>query len=176
MTSASKGFCEHHSASGLVLLAQYGYFHSSKGMVICTYICGMDSMDSKSLKARPAGSVYYKPANKRAKPKSKLFAILNKAHHEIHNFSSKKNLGWRVDIGMYESVEYGYIYTYRVWVKGVVITKTTIGRFRPKSAKLMTSPNNIGVWIMGKEEFEKGDCKGNKWSVPVNRVLNLSHP
>lgn len=39
---------------------------------------------------------------------------------------------------------------------------------------LMTAPNHIGVWFMGKKEFAEGRCKGNKWLVPINRVLDLS--
>jgi hypothetical protein len=38
----------------------------------------------------------------------------------------------------------------------------------------MTGPRPIGVWFMGKSEFEDGECKGNKWLVPINRELDLS--
>lgn len=63
---------------------------------------------------------------------------------------------------------------YSIWINGAIITMKHRNRRRRSAAKIETGPRDIGVWYMGKKEFYEGECKGNKWSVPINRVLDLS--
>lgn len=88
---------------------------------------------------------------------------------------------------LYESqstVYFGFlsIWTYLEWRNhngrfgGLTIRTRQLWRRRPRATKLMTKAAPSPTWYMGVKEFHEGDCRGNKWLVPINRVLDLNRP
>jgi len=88
-------------------------------------------------------------------------------------FPQWSRFGWSVALGRWV-YRLGWLPVYRhcVWREGRVWKGYFIARSAPQA--LMTGPRPIGVWFMGKSEFENGECKGNKWLVPINRELDVS--
>ena len=52
-------------------------------------------------------------------------------------------------------------------------------RRRRGTVRIMKGPDPVCMnaeWPIGKNKFETGQCKGNKWLVPINRTLRLDLP
>ena len=77
---------------------------------------------------------------------------------------------WRPDIGMWESFSHPW-WHYQIWSRGSLITMRTKNRRKRGSAVTVHSPSDIGQWHMSRDEFTNGECKGNRWLIPTNRVL-----
>ena len=88
-------------------------------------------------------------------------------------FPKWERLGWSVAAGRWVD-RLGWLPVYRrvVWMNGKSHKQLFVAWSKP--AALMTKPNPVGTWFMGRKEFEQGECKGNKWLVPTNRELDLS--
>lgn len=104
-------------------------------------------------------------------------AVKNSASH---NSAPQHNpIVFRTDLGMYEQ-KVGHKWRYSVWVRGSVVEQVLTNRRRRWSAKVFDGNSDkhwkrheeATKWMMGVDEFYSGDCKGNRWLIPINRHPN----
>ena len=107
--------------------------------------------------------------------------LVGASNNGIHrNDSSNDNPKvFRTDLGMYEQ-RVGHKWRYSAWIRGTVVEQVLTNRKRRWSAKVFDgNPDKLwkrteeaAKWYMGVDEFYSGDCKGNRWLIPINRHPN----